>query len=104
LETFCPEDEGCFGFLLQAIIGSEHEDSEESFEMQVCTPSWLASKNGDEEVLFGRHLLIVFEYDRRRIEARIRKYCERCVAENWEDISVMLGRVGRSEFEDYVPA
>jgi len=101
IETFWPEEEDCFGFLLEAMIGPEGENSEESFGMQVCTPAWLAKKYAAEEVVVGRHLLIVFDYDIRRIEARIRRYCERCVADSWEDISAMLGRIGNSEFEDY---
>jgi len=102
--TFWPEEEDCFGFLLEAMIGPEGEVSEESFGMQVCTPAWLAKKHAAEEVVFGRHLVIVFDYDIRRIENRIRNYCERCVADSWEEITPMLGRIGRSEFEDYVAA
>jgi len=102
VETFWPEDENCFGFLLEAMIGPEGGTGEESFGMQVCKPSWLAEKYAAEEVLFGRHFVIVFDYDMRRIEDRIRKYCERCVADNWGDISTMLGRIGKSEFENYI--
>jgi hypothetical protein len=104
IDTYKPEDTTNFGFLLQAMIGPEGQDSEESFDIQVCTPDWLKSQHSASEAVFGRHMLIVFEYDKHRIEQAIARYCERCVGNDWQEIAERLGRIGQSEFEDYVPA
>lgn len=104
LETFWPEDPNNFGFLLQAMIGPEDQEGEESFDMQVCTPEWLKAKYSDSDILFGYYHLIVFEYDMQRIERKIARYCEHCVGENWQEIANKLSRIGRWEFEDYIPA
>ncbi|MCF7484267.1 immunity 8 family protein [Vibrio sp. J1-1] len=103
-DSFWPEDTENFGFLLQAMIGPEGEDGEESFGIQVCTPEWLKSRYSENDVLFGRHMMIVFDYDIDRIKSHIVKYCDRCVGDNWSDIASKLSRIGLWEFEDYSPA
>lgn len=103
LDSFWPEDPENFGFLLQAMIGPENQKGEESFDMQVCTPDWLKTHHRQEDIVFGRHLLIVFEYDINLIKNKISRYCDDCIGENWQSISARLGRIGRWEFEDYTP-
>ena len=101
--TFWPEESDNFGFLLQAMIGPEGQEGEESFGMQVCTPNWLKSRHSETDILFGKHMLIVFDYDIDRIKNYIAKYCERCVGDNWQDIASKLSKIGQWEFEDYIP-
>jgi hypothetical protein len=55
-------------------------------------------------VLFGYHHLIVFDFNLQRIENKIARYCEHCTGENWQEIARKLNRIGRWEFEDYIPA
>lgn len=59
-ETFWPDDPDNFGFFVQAMIGREDSDGEESFGIQVCTPEWLKSEYSESDVVFGHHFLIVF--------------------------------------------
>jgi hypothetical protein len=103
LESFWPQNVDSFGFPLRAMIGPEGEDGEESFDFFVCTPDWLKSHHEKTAVIFARHLLIVFEYDISKIRNHISRYCERCIGEDWQDIATKLARVGRWEFEDYLP-
>lgn len=103
LSSFRPQDDANFGFLLQAMIGPEGDASEESYDIEVCTPDWLKKKFSDFGPIFGRHFLIVFTYDQAIIEQTIADYCRRCVGNNWDEISEQLSKIGRSEFEDYVP-
>ena len=63
LESYMPENSETFGFLLQAMVGPEGEDGEESVDIEVCTPKWLEENYGQEDVVVGRHHLIVREYD-----------------------------------------
>lgn len=103
LDSFKPREAGNFMFLLQAFIGPDNKTGDESFDFQVCTPDWLKSNHSKAEVLFGRHLLIVFEYDLPRIRGKISKYCESCVGDTWQDIAEKLSRIGGWEFEDFKP-
>lgn len=103
LESFWPEDTKNFGFYLEAMIGPEGQEGEESFGFQVCTPAWLETHYSETDVLFCRHMIIVFEYDVSRIKSSLSNYCERCFGETWQDIANALARIGHWEFEDYTP-
>lgn len=101
LENYQPEDPGKFGFLLQAMIGPEGKEGEESFDMDVCTPRWLEETHGIDEVVIGRHYLIVREYNYQRIVTTIKDFLRDCSGENWSDVAERVSRLGKWEFEDY---
>lgn len=100
-DTYWPEDPHNFGFFVQAMIGPEGQDSEESYGITVCTPEWLRSSYSDQDILFGRQFLIVFEYDLQRIKQKIQSYCQSCEGESWMEIVNKLRLIGDWEFEDY---
>lgn len=104
LQNYWPEDSRNFSFLLQAMIGPADTEGEESFDIEVCTPEWLRSQYSDSEVLSGHHFLIVFDYNLDQIKNYISHYCERCEADNWEQLANKLNRLGKWEFEDYSPS
>lgn len=93
-----------FGFLVEASIGPEDQDGAESFGIQVCTPEWLRLNYSSDGAVFGRHMLIVFDYDLDAITLKISRYCERCVGTNWREIATQLAQIGQWEFERYQPA
>jgi hypothetical protein len=103
LAAYAPTDGHSFGFLLQIIAGPSAEDGEESFDVTVCTPSWLSEKLGPMDILIGRHFLIVHRYDYQRLEQFLIDYCEKCRADSWAEVAEQLGRLGKWEFEDYRP-
>ena len=103
LDSFQPKDPSNFGFLLQAMIGIEGEEGEESFDIMVFTPEWLKSNYAKGDIIWGRHSIIVFEYNIKLIRHHIEKYIEECVGENWQQIADRLARIGKWEFEDYKP-
>jgi hypothetical protein len=103
LPSYWPDDPSNFGFLIQAFIGPEVEQGEESFGFILCTPKWLQAK-ADGRIMFGLHHLIVTDYDLNAIEQHLRRHCERCVGSSWQEIAIKLSRVGQWEFEDYRPA
>ena len=41
LDVYYPEDPENFSLFLQLMIGPEGEDSEESFDILICTPKWI---------------------------------------------------------------
>jgi len=102
LNTFAPTPPDCFTFFLQAMIGPEGDPAEEAFNFQVCTPKWLIkNRDFEESVIFGTHMLLVFEYDFLAIEKSIRTLCNRSAGQNWQEIAQKLSRFGAWEFEDY---
>ncbi|MCU8085410.1 immunity 8 family protein [Shewanella sp. SM23] len=101
LNSYWPDESDNFGFWVRAMIGPEGEEGAESFDMQICTPEWLKSKHSDNEVVFGSHMLIVFEYDLDRIKNKVSSYCNSCSGKTWQEIAEKLSRIGYWEFEDY---
>ncbi|MBB5036170.1 immunity 8 family protein [Prosthecobacter dejongeii] len=103
IESFWPDDPECFHFLMQAMIGPEGTDTEESFDFEVSTPKWLLQHRASQCAVFGHHMILAFDYDLKAIEARVRSLCSRTTGETWEQIASKLSQFGRWEFEDYRP-
>ena len=101
LSTFIPDAPESFCFLLQAYAGPKGTEGEESFDIQVCTPKWLIQNYEQEDIIIGRHLLIVFNYNYDRIFQRVKRYIESCNGDTWSEVAEKIGRIGKWEFEDY---
>jgi hypothetical protein len=93
-DSYLPEDEETFSFPLQVLVGPKGEPSEESFNIQVCTPKWLLSRYNENEIILGAYKLIVFKFDMERILARVRKIFDNCDGKDWNEIAIKLSRVG----------
>ena len=101
VETYVPDEEDNFGFVLQAMVGPMDEQGAESFDVTVCTPKWLAGRYGTSEILLGLHKLIVFRYDYVRLRQFIEKYLARCSDDSWDKVAHKIGLLGQWEFEGY---
>ena len=101
LEKFYPDQKNVFGILLQLMVSPDNSEGEESFDVMLCTPEWLTKTYKKSEMIFGRHYLIVFEYDYQRIYAKLKDYVEGIKGDTWEEIASKIGRIGKWEFEDY---
>ena len=102
LENYQPENTEKFAFLLQIMVGPEGKDGEESFDIEVCTPKWLEETYGIDDVVIGRHHLVVREYNYQRIAHVVKEFLQGCSGENWNEIAEKVSRLGKWEFEDYV--
>jgi hypothetical protein len=101
LKDFAPT--GPFGILVMAMIGPVAQQGEESFDFMLCTPDWFAS-NTRENFKIGRHYLFVQDFDYTQLEKFVQEYCESCgEAPTWVVLAEKLARLGKWEFEDYVP-
>jgi hypothetical protein len=101
LEKYVPEEPDNFGFLLELSAGPKGEEGVESFDVMVCTPQWLISNKSKEDIIIGRHYLIVFEYDYERLMAYLKKYADAIDEKDWNGVAEKMSRIGRWEFEDY---
>jgi Immunity protein 8 len=93
-----------FAFLLQILAGPAEADGEESFDVFVCTPTWLRNNHQPTDIVMGRHKLIVFEYDYGRLWTFITSVIESCEGATWQELAERIGRLGKWEFEDYQAA
>jgi hypothetical protein len=82
------------------MVGPRGVDGQESFDI-VCTPKWLLDHHDRNDIVTGRHLLIVFEYSYERLLEKISSLCIECSGQTWQELAVKLGRWGKWEFEDY---
>jgi hypothetical protein len=103
LRHFTPLHPDQFAILVQAMIGPEGSDAHESFDIVVCTPSWLEERLRKDPIFFPRHHLLMAAFDYGELEKFISAFCAACEGPSWEALAVQLGRLGRWEFEDYVP-
>ena len=102
LKSYRPRIDDDFGFLLQMMVGPEGDAGEESFDILVCTPEWIKHRHKIDDLVLGRHFLIVFEYEYNRLLRFLQESCGQCSGETWEEVANKVGRIGKWEFEDYV--
>jgi hypothetical protein len=101
LVNYQPEIQDNFCFLLQMMVGLKDVESEESFNITVCTPKWLLNNYGNNDIIFGRHYLIVFQYDFNRISEKLTSFVNSLDENNWSELAEKISRIGFWEFEDY---
>jgi len=99
VSSYAPEEPGCFFIVLLLRIGTEDSNSADNFEISVCTPQWL--EKNVWEPRWGRHLLIVREFDYQKIVSVIVDSISRCDGESWMEIAGKLSRLYAWEFEGY---
>jgi hypothetical protein len=103
LDTAQPDDPEHFGILIEVHVGPKGDIGAEYFGVNVCTPSWLASRVTNGEYLFPRHYLIVKRFDYETIRYALLKQFSGVMAASWKDVAERLSRWGAWEFEDYRP-
>ncbi|WP_433539967.1 Imm8 family immunity protein [Streptosporangium sandarakinum] len=100
-QTEVPDGTACFGLLLQVFVGPAGEDASESFDLTVCTPSFMEGKVSEIGIVDGRHHLFVSCFDRNLIESYIRRRVESIYGRDWNEVALKVSRLGKWEFEDY---
>jgi hypothetical protein len=103
LRGFVPATPDKFSFLLQIIVGPLGGDGEESFDVTVCTPSWLQIEVERQGIAMGRHYLFMNTYDYDGVVKYIESYCDKSTGNSWQEIAQKLAGLGRWEFEGYQP-
>lgn len=96
LQSFVPPP--TFSILVQLIVGPSDGPGEESFDVLLCSPQWLAER---EKPTVGCHHLIVPKYDYDVLLAFLDEYLEGCEGRNWDEVAAKVGRLGKWEFEGY---
>jgi len=99
-----PSDAAEFSLLARMIVGPPGTPGEESFDVTVCTPEWLAKARSRVGGIYNarHHLVVDFEeFDQRVLSDWLSARVQEVEAESWSEIGERLGRLGHWEFEDY---
>jgi len=103
LINFWPAEPTDFGILLRLMIGPEGVEHSDSFEIFVCTPTWIKNRIYEDKYMWGQHLLIVQEYDYELFRQTLSKNVSLCTGKDWHEVARKISRFAAWEFEDYQP-
>ena len=95
------DQSGPFCVLVQAMFGPEGGEGEESFDILVCNPAWVAQRAA-KGVFSGRHHLVVLNLNAVAIRTFLIESAKACSAATWDEVAQKLARIGKWEFEDYI--
>jgi len=99
--AYVPEDPTDFACTFGLTIGPANGQGGEQFYLTVCSPKWLSRRCEKDGFVWGRHHLIVSEYNLKAITGTITRFVERCSGESWKEVAAQLSRFASWEFEDY---
>lgn len=100
LKEFKPENPRNFSLKFILNIEIEEQEGVYEFTIDVCTPSILEGmlRYGDDNALWGRHMLIVLEYDFELIEKKINAYLSLCTGESYLDVMRKISQIAAWEY------
>ena len=101
--TTLPAEPASFSFWVRLIVGPKDGPGEESFDLTVCSPEWLAVRCRQQGIVDGRHHLVVNadDFDQRQLRSWLESRVRLLQGGSWSEIGEKLGRLGHWEFEDY---
>ena len=100
-EAYFPTDPHNFGTWVRMMIGPENENGADSFDILICTLTWLDNEYPERKMFWGKNMLIVHEFNSREIISYINKYIDNFYASDWQSLALKLCSVGIWEFENY---
>lgn len=100
-----PGDPAAFVFGARLLVGPADGPGEESFELTVCSPQWLAVQCRSGEPVSGLHHVIVGQdtYDERVLRDWLEARVHAAEAATWDGIAGQLRLLGSWEFESHRP-
>ncbi|MBN9154812.1 Imm8 family immunity protein [Microbacterium sp.] len=96
-----PENDAVWVRMMVGAVGAE---GEESFDLLICTGSWLRDAAASEGPQIGRHHLVVEPLNLEVALAFLADAVAGVQGDDWNEIGDKLSRIGKWEFEDYKPA
>ena len=101
-----PADPSDFHLLARMIVGPSDAPGEESFDVVVCSPEWMAQACRQFGGIYdARHHIVVDAeaFDQRVLRTWLEARVQKVQADTWSEIGERIGRLGHWEFEDYQP-
>jgi len=90
-----------FHFLVQAMIGPDDEDGDDSFSFEVCSPKWMAEHCQESGAQWGNGFLILPTAKLDTIFAMVEEVVEVSEGKDWQEIAHKIGKYADWEFEGY---
>jgi hypothetical protein len=101
LDEYVPKDPEDFSVLVQALVGPQDGEGEESFDFVVCTPRWFHAQQSDRGFAWPQNHLFVKRWDLATVERAITDIVLHAEGDDWPSVAAQIARYGRWEFEDY---
>ena len=101
LSEFKPKIENNFQILVMITIGPNKQPGGHDYNLSICTPIFLDHYIQNSGPMWGRHTLIVNQFDDKKVMKAILTMIEKCERPTWEETAVVLARHFAWEFEDY---
>jgi len=92
-----------FAFIARLYVGPSDGPGEEAFDVQVCSPEWLARRCALDGFVDGRHTIVttVDAYAEDGLRAFLIRRVEHASGDTWQEVAEKVARLGLWEFEDY---
>lgn len=84
---------------VKLIVGPDGDRGEESIDVTVCSPAWVARRTRDGGILEGVGYFIVDTFDFAQLEACFQRRVTACQGVDWDEVAGQLRRLGWWEFE-----
>jgi hypothetical protein len=96
-------DPAAFSSSARLLVGPADGPGEESFNLTICSPEWLAVRCREQGIVDARHHLVVNadEFDQPRLQSWLESRVREAHGGSWSEIGESWGRLGHWEFEDY---
>jgi Immunity protein 8 len=102
LAEFAPDDPESFSIHVQALVGPEDGEGEESFGFTITTAPRLAEQPAPEKgFAFLQGVVLLSRWDYDTVVRAISNLCRNTEGETWEEVATSLSRFGHWEFADY---
>ncbi|MBM0124542.1 Imm8 family immunity protein [Pimelobacter simplex] len=96
-----PDDPAEFSVLVRMTVGPAGGPGEESFDITVCTPEWLARQALRGPYDARHHVVVSYEsFDKNALRDWLAKRVDAVQADRWHEVAQRVGRLGYWEFED----
>ncbi len=97
-----PGDPAEFSLLARMILGPSDGPGEESLDVTVCSPEWLAQAARGGFYDARHHVVVDFDaFDQNALHRWLAERVQSVQADTWAEIGERLARLGHWEFEDY---
>jgi hypothetical protein len=103
-----PDDPSHFGTPMMVLIGPADDvdapdgtPTGEWFDFFVCTPSWLGENLDKRGYEWGRHMLIVREWDEGVFVNAVERLCAVAPGADWTAVAEFLAKFGQWEFDKH---
>ncbi len=98
-----PADPAEFSLLARLLVGANSGAGEETFDVLVCTPEWLARSCAADGFVDGRHKVITTldTFTENGLRSFLTRRVENATGDTWHEVADKVARLGYWEFEDY---